>query len=99
MKRGASAKPPTCEVGRPAAVDAEARDLQVAARDLEVELPRMEVAASITSSGSRPRLAHIELRHGRRRARPAELEAALVELEIARDRAALPVGLESAAGR
>ena len=42
------------EVGRPAAVDAEAGDLQVAAGELEVELPRVESGGSITSSGSSP---------------------------------------------
>ena len=39
--------------------------------------------------GIEPAVAHLELRHRRRGARPAELEAALVELELARDRPAL----------
>ncbi len=77
------------EVGGPAAVDAEAGDLEVAAGELQVELPRMERGRLDHVLFVEAGLAHVELRHRGRGAGAAELEAALVELEVARDGAAV----------
>ena len=79
------------QAGRPAAVDPEADHLEVAARKLEIELPGMKVRDLDHVLRVDPGFADIELRDGGRGARPAELEAALVEMEVAGDRAAVAV--------
>ena len=91
MKRGASARPPTCRLVRPAAVDPEPDHLEVAARKLEIELPGMKVRDLDHVLRVDPGFADVELGHGGGGAGPAELEAPLVEMEIARDRAAVAV--------
>ena len=79
------------KIGPPAAADSEAGHIEVAARELEVELPMVNRGGLDHVLGVEARLVHVQLRDRRRGARPAELEAALVELEVAGNRAAVRI--------
>src|SRR5206468_12451193 len=82
------------QIGAPPAVDAEAGHAKVASGELEVEFPAMHRGRFYHVLLVEPGLAHVELRYRGRGACPAELEAALVELEVARGRSAVGIRLE-----
>ena len=80
-------RPADRELGRPAAVDAEPAHVEVAARDVQVEPPRVKLRDLDHIDGVEPAVADLQLRNRGGGTGPAKLEAALVERQFARDRA------------